>query len=154
MARGRPAEDGGHEEVAIPIDAQAAARVGIGVAAPLGDVAVHVEQAERVRAQAGDRRGVARADVGVVLQPTRVAAAEWGPKGVRVNCVAPGLIATDNAMAYYEEVKLDIDAVCSRFPLRRPGRPEEIARAIVFLACEASSYITGETIDITGGPIM
>lgn len=85
---------------------------------------------------------------------TRVSAAEWGPKGIRVNCVAPGLIATENAMAYYEEVKLDIDAVCSRFPLRRPGRPEEVARAIVFLASDASSYITGETIDITGGPVL
>jgi NAD(P)-dependent dehydrogenase (short-subunit alcohol dehydrogenase family) len=83
---------------------------------------------------------------------TRVAAAEWGPHGVRVNCVAPGLIATDNAMKDFVASGLDVDALCRNFPLRRPGRAEEVARAIVFLASDAASYITGAIIPVDGGP--
>lgn len=83
---------------------------------------------------------------------TRVAAAEWGPQGVRVNCVAPGLIATENAMKDFEAAKLDVDAICSRFPLRRPGKPEDVANAIVFLASDAAAYVTGVTLLVNGGP--
>lgn len=85
---------------------------------------------------------------------THVAAAEWGPHGIRVNAVAPGLIATDNAMKDFESANLDIDAICGARPLQRAGKPEEVARAIAFLASEASSYITGETIQVTGGPVV
>jgi NAD(P)-dependent dehydrogenase (short-subunit alcohol dehydrogenase family) len=85
---------------------------------------------------------------------TRVAAAEWGQHGIRVNAVAPGLIATENAMVDFASVNLDVDAICSSRPLRRAGKPDEVARAIVFLASDASSYITGETILVTGGPIV
>lgn len=85
---------------------------------------------------------------------TRVAAAEWGPQGVRVNCVAPGLIATDNAMKDFAAAQLDVDAICSRFPLRRAGRPEDIANAIVFLASDAAAYVTGVTLPVNGGPTL
>jgi NAD(P)-dependent dehydrogenase (short-subunit alcohol dehydrogenase family) len=85
---------------------------------------------------------------------TRVAAAEWGPHGIRVNCVAPGLIATDNAMKDFKAANLDVDAVCSARPLRRAGKPEEVAKVIVFLASDAASYVTGETISVTGGPVL
>jgi NAD(P)-dependent dehydrogenase (short-subunit alcohol dehydrogenase family) len=85
---------------------------------------------------------------------TRVAAAEWGPRGVRVNCVAPGLIATENAMKDFQASNLDLDAICARFPLRRPGRPEEIANAIVFLASDAAAYVTGVTLAVDGGPTL
>lgn len=85
---------------------------------------------------------------------TRVAAAEWGAHGIRVNCVAPGLIATDNAMKDFKAANLDVDAVCNTRPLRRAGRPEEVARVIVFLASDAASYVTGETITVAGGPIV
>jgi 3-oxoacyl-[acyl-carrier protein] reductase len=83
---------------------------------------------------------------------TRVAAAEWGPHGIRVNCVAPGMIATENAMKEFAAANLDIDAICAGMPLRRAGKPEEVARAIVFLASDAASYITGTTLLVTGGP--
>ena len=83
---------------------------------------------------------------------TRVAAAEWGPRGVRVNCVAPGMIATDLAQANWERRNFDAMAACQSFPLRRPGRPEEVAHAVVFLASDAASYITGETLVVGGGP--
>lgn len=85
---------------------------------------------------------------------TRVAAAEWGPHGIRVNCVAPGLIATENAMKVYEASNMNVNEFCSQFPLGRPGTPEDVARAIVFLASDASSYITGETLLVTGGPML
>jgi NAD(P)-dependent dehydrogenase (short-subunit alcohol dehydrogenase family) len=86
-----------------------------------------------------------------LLMFTRVCAAEWGPHGVRVNCVAPGLIATDNAMRDFLAAKLDVDAICGGRPLRRAGKPEEVAKAIVFLASDAASYITGETLAVGGG---
>jgi NAD(P)-dependent dehydrogenase (short-subunit alcohol dehydrogenase family) len=85
---------------------------------------------------------------------TRVAAAEWGPHGIRVNCVAPGLIATENAMKVYVANGMDVNQFCNAFPLRRPGTPEDVARAIVFLASDAASYITGETLAVNGGPVL
>lgn len=85
---------------------------------------------------------------------TRVAAAEWGPHGIRINCVAPGMIATENAMKDFEAANLDVDAICASTPLRRAGKPEEVARAIVFLASDAASYITGATLLVTGGPSL
>ncbi|MBW8754049.1 MAG: SDR family oxidoreductase [Sphingomonadales bacterium] len=85
---------------------------------------------------------------------TRVAAAEWGQHGIRINCVAPGLIATDNAMKDFVANNLDVDRFCANYPLQRAGRAEDVARAIVFFASDASSYITGETLTVAGGPIV
>ena len=75
---------------------------------------------------------------------------EFGPSGVRINCIAPGLIKTDFARALWE----DEAAVAKRFastPLRRIGEPHEIGGAVAFLASPASSYMTGQTIVIDGG---
>lgn len=83
---------------------------------------------------------------------TRVAAAEWGPKGVRVNCIAPGMIATEIAKTGWGQADFDPVAACQGFPLRRPGEPMEVAQAIVFMASDAASYITGETLVVGGGP--
>lgn len=85
---------------------------------------------------------------------TRVAAAEWGPHGIRINAVAPGLIATENAVRDMQAAGVDIDGICAGMPLRRAGKPEEVARAIVFLASDAASYITGVTLLVTGGPAI
>ena len=85
---------------------------------------------------------------------TRTAAAEWGPKGVRVNAVAAGMTATRKALAGWEKSGLDVDRLCKVFPLRRPGKPEEVAEAVAFLASDAASYITGETLTVGGGPQM
>ena len=82
---------------------------------------------------------------------TRVAAAEWGPLGVRVNCVAPGMIATERAQTRWASTGFDVAGVAGTFPLRRPGTPEEVARAVLFLASDAASYITGETLPVRGG---
>lgn len=83
---------------------------------------------------------------------TRVAAAEWGPKGVRVNCVAAGMIATELAQANWAKTGFDASTAASGFPLRRPGMPEDVAQAVLFLASDGASYITGETLVVGGGP--
>lgn len=83
---------------------------------------------------------------------TRVTAAEWGPHGIRVNCVAPGMIATGLALANWTKIGFDINEASKGFPLRRPGTPEEVANAVLFLASDAASYITGETLSVAGGP--
>jgi NAD(P)-dependent dehydrogenase (short-subunit alcohol dehydrogenase family) len=79
---------------------------------------------------------------------TRSWAVEFGPAGVRVNSVAPGPIATDMAL---ESVGEMFDAITSLTALGRVGQPEEIAEAVVFLASDRSSYVTGSVITADGG---
>jgi NAD(P)-dependent dehydrogenase (short-subunit alcohol dehydrogenase family) len=77
-------------------------------------------------------------------------AVEWGPKNVRVNCIAPGLVKTDFARALWEDEK----AVARRnavTPLRRIGEPHEIGGIAAFLASPAASFITGQVIVADGG---
>lgn len=84
------------------------------------------------------------------MQIARNLAVEWGPKNVRVNCIAPGLVRTDFARALWENPKI-YEATVSKYPLRRIGEPDEIAGAAVFLASAAGSFTTGQTIVIDGG---
>ncbi len=74
-------------------------------------------------------------------------ARELGPKGIRVNAVAPGIIETDMMKAVPKEV---IDPMIARIPLRRLGQPEDIANAFVFLASDEASYITGVVLSVDG----
>ncbi len=74
-------------------------------------------------------------------------ARELGPKGIRVNAVAPGIIETDMMKAVPKEV---IDPMIQRIPLKRLGQPEDIANAFVFLASEEASYITGVVLSVDG----
>jgi NAD(P)-dependent dehydrogenase (short-subunit alcohol dehydrogenase family) len=83
---------------------------------------------------------------------TRVASAEWGPAGIRVNCIACGMIATEAAREGWEKRGYDAMAACQSFPLKRYGEMDEAAEAIVFMASDAASYITGETLSVGGGP--
>ncbi|MCB2077929.1 MAG: SDR family oxidoreductase [Novosphingobium sp.] len=83
---------------------------------------------------------------------TRVMAAEWGPAGVRVNCVAPGMTATEKATAGWEARNYDAMEACRNFPLRRYGEMREVAEMIAFFASDAASYITGESVAVGGGP--
>lgn len=84
---------------------------------------------------------------------TTVTAAEWGPHGVRVNCVAPGLIASERAVAAWQVASLD-GGMTASIPLRRAGTPEEVANAIVFFCSDAASYISGQTLYVSGGPMI
>lgn len=84
------------------------------------------------------------------MQIARNLAVEWGPKNVRVNCIAPGLVRTDFARALWENPQIYADTV-SKYPLRRIGEPDEIAGAAVLLASDAGSFTTGQTIVIDGG---
>jgi 3-oxoacyl-[acyl-carrier protein] reductase len=83
---------------------------------------------------------------------TRVSAAEWGPHGIRVNCVAPGMTATEKLQRYFDTGVYNVQEASARFPLRRPGTMEEVAYAILFLASDYASYITGQTLAVDGGP--
>ena len=74
-------------------------------------------------------------------------ARELGPKGIRVNAVAPGITETDMMKAVPREV---IEPMIARIPLRRLGQPEDIANAFVFLASEEASYITGVILSVDG----
>ena len=84
------------------------------------------------------------------MQMARNLADEFGPKGVRVNCIAPGLIRTDFAKALWENPDT-YKRSTERSPLRRIGEPEEIAGAAVFLASKAGGFTTGQTFVIDGG---
>lgn len=84
---------------------------------------------------------------------TRVAAAEWGPHGIRVNCVAPGMTATEKVQGKIDAGVYPPEAF-ARFPLRRAGAPEEVGHAILFLASDYASYITGQTLAVDGGPTI
>ncbi|WP_375429360.1 SDR family NAD(P)-dependent oxidoreductase [uncultured Sphingomonas sp.] len=84
------------------------------------------------------------------FQLARNYAVEYGPRGVRVNCVAPGLVRTDFARALWEDPER-IRAANEQVPLRRIGEPHEIAGAVVFLASSASSFMTGQAIVVDGG---
>ncbi len=84
------------------------------------------------------------------FQLARNLAAEFGPSGVRVNCIAPGLVRTDFARALWENPDT-LKAVTRHTPLRRIGEPHEIAGAAVFLASPASTFMTGQTIVVDGG---
>jgi NAD(P)-dependent dehydrogenase (short-subunit alcohol dehydrogenase family) len=79
--------------------------------------------------------------------------AEWGPKNIRANCIAPGLIRTDFAKALWEDPKVYAQVV-KMYPLRRIGEPDEIAGAAVFLAGPSGSFMTGQTIVIDGGGVV
>lgn len=86
-----------------------------------------------------------------VIGLTRALAKELGPSHIRVNCVAPGVIGTEMNGHLSPE---DLDALGEETPLGRIGTPEEAARAIVFLASEASSFITGQVLGVDGGFVI
>ena len=80
----------------------------------------------------------------------RSLAVEWGPKNVRVNCIAPGLVKTDFARALWEDPK-NLEQRTSGTPLRRIGEPHDIGGVAAFLASPAAAFITGQVIVADGG---
>ena len=88
---------------------------------------------------------------GGVIALTRALAKEVAPSGIRVNCVAPGVIDTDMLAPYGPEVRT---ALQEEIPLDRLGTPEDVARAVRFLCSEEASFITGQVLGVNGGMII
>ncbi len=87
---------------------------------------------------------------GGVKQLTMSLADDWGSYGITVNCLAPGWFKTAQSAALYEN-KAWVDYICDRIPLKRPGEPRDLDGAVVFLASDASEYVTGQTLLVDGG---
>ncbi len=86
-----------------------------------------------------------------VIGMTRVWARELGPKGIRVNCVAPGFVLTDMTAKMPEKI---LQGMAEKAPLRRAGRPIDIANAYLFLASDEASFVNGAVLQVDGGLIM
>jgi NAD(P)-dependent dehydrogenase (short-subunit alcohol dehydrogenase family) len=102
----------------------------------------------------GEGRTVYAAAKAAVAQLTRGAAVEWGRHGVRVVAIAPGRSVTRMTEAVRADPAAAGDRGMARVPLGRWGEPEDVAKLAVFLASDAASYITGETIIADGGYVL
>ncbi|MGN1226699.1 MAG: 3-oxoacyl-[acyl-carrier-protein] reductase [Candidatus Cryptobacteroides sp.] len=89
----------------------------------------------------------AASKAGIIALSTSVAK-EMGSRGIRCNCIAPGFIDTDMTSVLPEEIRTEW---AKTIPLRRAGKPEEVANVALFLASELSSYVTGQVIHCCGG---
>ncbi len=87
---------------------------------------------------------------GGVKQLTMSLADDWGPHGITVNCLAPGWFKTAQNAVMYEN-KEWVEYLKDRIPLKRPGQPHDLDGAVVFLASDASEYVTGQTLLVDGG---
>ena len=87
---------------------------------------------------------------GGIRQLTMSLADDWGRHGITVNCLAPGWFRTEQNAVLYENREW-VEYLCERIPLKRPGLPEDLDAAVVFLAAESSRYITGQTLLVDGG---
>ena len=87
---------------------------------------------------------------GGVKQLTMSLADDWGIHGITVNCLAPGWFKTAQNAVMYENQEW-VDYLCDRIPLKRPGRPTDLDGAVVFLASDASEYVTAQTLLVDGG---
>ncbi len=87
---------------------------------------------------------------GGIRQLTMSLADDWGKHGITVNCLAPGWFRTEQNKVLYEN-KEWVDYLCDRIPLKRPGQPNDLDGAVVFLVSESSRYVTGQTLLVDGG---
>ena len=91
------------------------------------------------------------ASKGAIISFTKAVAKEVGPSGIRVNCVAPGVIETAMLSRYSPA---ELEALANETPLGRLGDPEDVAEAVVFLASDRASFITGQVLSVDGGFIL
>ena len=124
--------------------------IGRGGAAGEGRAVVNVASTAAFVADAVEPAAHYNASKAGVVALTKQLAAEWGPLGVRVNAVAPGVIDTP-MLRMMDDPETGREYLRTRVPLRRLGRPEEVAEVIAFLASERSAYVTGTTILVDGG---
>ncbi|MBR1985524.1 MAG: 3-oxoacyl-ACP reductase FabG [Mogibacterium sp.] len=86
-----------------------------------------------------------------VIGLTKALAKEVGPSGIRVNCISPGMIDTDMNASVSEDA---VDMIVDETPLCRTGAPSDVARAMLFLASDDASFITGQVISVNGGLVI
>lgn len=87
---------------------------------------------------------------GGIKQMTMSLAADWGPHGITVNCLAPGWFKTAQNAVMYEDADW-VQYLSEKIPLRRPGAMEDLTGALIFLAGDASAYVSGQTLLVDGG---
>ena len=113
-----------------------------------GGAVINVSSTGGFRASGG--LGAYSVSKAAIIMLTQVCAKEWGPDGIRVNCIAPGLIKTEFSRALWEnEERRKMSTAQS--PLRRIGEADEMAGAVVYFASDASSFTTGQTLILDGG---
>jgi NAD(P)-dependent dehydrogenase (short-subunit alcohol dehydrogenase family) len=102
----------------------------------------------------GGRLALYGAAKAAVAHYTRNLAAELGPQGIRVNCIAPGIIMTPRVKAQSQARGIGVESELRGIPLRRFGEAEDCAGVIEFLASDLSRYVTGECITVSGGALL
>ena len=111
-----------------------------------------------VSSTAGQRGEAGHADYaaskGAVISLTKSLAAELGPHGVRVNCIAPGWVDTEMTATALNSNPLDRQKILDSIPVRRIATPEEIAGPILFLASDLARHVTGEVLNVNGGSVL
>lgn len=90
------------------------------------------------------------ASKGAVMQMTKTFSNEWTSRGITVNCIAPGYIATEMNTALLNDPKR-LESISDRIPAGRWGQPEDFKGPVVFLASKASGYVSGHTLIVDGG---
>lgn len=131
--------------LALPRIAARGAETGRGGAAILISSLSGLRGNGRINAYALSKAGVA--------QLARNLAVEWGPRNVRVNAISPGFIATEFSRPLLEDPAFMVRRMAMT-PLRRPGTPQEVAGAAVFLASAAGAFVTGHNLVVDGGTLI
>jgi NAD(P)-dependent dehydrogenase (short-subunit alcohol dehydrogenase family) len=114
---------------------------------------INIASVHALRADSEDNSSGYCSSKGAVVSFTRELAKQWAPRGLRVNCIAPGLFPTEMTTWYFEEAERE-ERVLASIPSRRFGCANDAKGLIVFLASDAANYIVGQTIVIDGGQIL
>src|SRR5690606_6346639 len=116
-----------------------------------GGSIINVSSTGGVRASTG--LGGYSVSKAAIIMLTQVCAKQWGVDGIRVNCIAPGLIKTEFSRALWENKDI-LEGSTSGAALQRIGEPDEMAGAVVYFASAASSFVSGQTLVLDGGGIL
>ena len=135
----------------LGLNLQSALELAIALVPPMFDRGGCIVNVSSIASVVGiPAQSIYAASKGGLDAATRAMACEWGPRGVRVNSVAPGLIITDMWERGRRQPGL-ADAFEKHIALRRWGEPEDVAKVVTFLASDLAAYVTGETIVVDGG---